>query len=121
MPLFGKFSEKSLSLHSHQMVLNIDLKEEEVRKEARMRGARGSSREETARQTDSVVGKRLEQQGSLAAGDQAKDPAPSSLQKKMRSENKRSGRKSRDRFEIRESAIPGQPPSSHTRRELLRA
>ena len=44
MPFFfGKFSEKSLSLHSNQMVLNIDLKEEEVRREARMRGARGSS------------------------------------------------------------------------------
>lgn len=43
VPFFGKFSEKSLSLHSNQMVLNIDLKEEEVRREARMRGARGSS------------------------------------------------------------------------------
>ena len=120
MPLFGKSSEKSLSLHSNQMVLNIDLKEEEVRKEARMRGDRGSS-EETARQTDAAAGKRLEQQGSLAAGDQAEDLAPRSLQKKMHSENKRSRRKSRDRFEMRESAIPGQPPSSHTRRELLRA
>ena len=43
VPLFGKFSEKPLSLPSYQMVLKIDLKEEEVRREARMRGATGSS------------------------------------------------------------------------------
>ena len=71
------------------MVLNIDLKEEEVRREARMRGARGSSEAgdgEGELQTD-PSGKRLEQWGSLSSGDQARNPAPRSLQKQMHSEN----------------------------------
>lgn len=41
MPFSGKFSEKSLSLHSSQLVLKTDLEEEGVRGE-KIREARGA-------------------------------------------------------------------------------
>lgn len=92
VPFFGKFSEKSLSLHSNQMVLNIDLKGggeergQDERAEAQRVGmGRGSYRGDCA--TDRCCGKEAGAAGISELWGSGTEPCFQISSKAMHSEN----------------------------------